>query len=212
MMRLFCLFLLLSFIAPPVAWAQEKKEDEKSSVLETKKEKPTPVDAWVTAENAMIDKLSEKERASIFILRNKHSVIRAIDVVEKDIGAAVEACGKANPDLKEKMEARYEQWQNAVNPITETAQKNLKSDINNQKIVKPSELKKVLKLNDKAFEYSDKMTVKTPVSSAAACNNLLKSMDRTEDEMVTLLRQTLLPESVIKSRAEKQAKESKKAE
>lgn len=174
-------------------------------VIETKNKKPTPVDEWLSAENAMIDKLSEEDQAHIFIMRNKHSVIRAVAVVERDVGSAVEACSKANPDMKEKMESRYEQWKNAVNPITETAQKNLNASIESQKIVKPSEFKKILKLNDKAFEYGDKMTVKTPVSSVSACNKLLKSMDKTEDQMVTLLRQSLLPESVIKSRAEKDA-------
>lgn len=183
------------------------KESKTPPPAEVKKKDPTPVDEWVAAENAMIDKLSEEDSANIFIMRNKHSIIRAIGVVERDIGAAVDACSKANPDMKEKMQGRYKQWQDAVNPITKTAQKNLEAAIDAQKIVKPAEFKKVLKMNDKAFEYGDKLTVKKPVSSPEACNKLIQSMNGSEDEMVTLLRQTLLPESVIKSRAQKQAKE-----
>lgn len=217
---LFSTFLVVFALFASPAWAEEKKdpaavikkvgpkvvEEKKAEATPAPKKNPTPVDEWVEAENAMIDKLSEDDQAKIFIMRNKHSVIRAIGVVERDIGAAVEACGKNNPDMKDSMSERYKQWQNAVNPIIKTAQKNLDASINSQKIVKASEFKKVLKLNDMAFEYGDKMTVKKPVSSKDACEKLVKSMDKSEDEMVTLLRQSLLPENVIKDRAEKKSK------
>lgn len=182
-----------------------KKEavPEQKSILARKKE-ATPVETWIAAENDLIDPLSNADKESIFIMRNKHAVIRVIDVVERDVGAAVKACGKANPDIKNKIEGRFDQWKDAVHPVTKTAQKNLKAEIEKQTIVDASEFRNVLKLNDKAFEYGDKRTVKSPVSSPKACQLLIDSMDSTEDEMITLLQETLLPPSVIKSRADKQ--------
>lgn len=213
MIRKFILLSLVSsvaFAAPALAQKaadapkDAAKDAPKESVL--KKTEKTPLDEWRAAENAMIDKLDDKGKETIFILRNKYSVIRAIGVAERDVGAAVKACGKQNPDIKDKMDARFAQWQDAVKPIVSTAEKSLKSEVEKQKLVKPSEFNNVIKLNDAAFKYGDERTVKKPVSSKKACEELVDSMDDTEDRMIRLLQNTLLPEGVIKSRAEKAAK------
>lgn len=215
-MRSSYLFLALVIISvlPVSANAQDKKEassqSEKTTVLAKQNGPSGPVKEWIDAENAMIDPLPSKAKESVFILRNKHSVIRVIGVVERDIGSAVKACGKANPDMKSNMEDRFTQWKNAVNPIIKTAKKQLDADIDGQKIVDAKEFRRVMKLNDKAFEYGEKQIQKTPVTTKEACAGLLASMDRTEDDMIQLLRQTLLPESVIQSRAKAADKAEKK--
>jgi hypothetical protein len=215
----FIAVIMLSFVASPL-YAEEKnsaKETEKKAqsvvrVPEKNKAKDGPsgpVKEWIDAENAMIDKLSKAQKESIFILRNKYSVIRVINVVERDVGNAVKSCGKNNPDIKKQMDDRFTQWKNAVNPIIKTAQKQLDSDIDAQKIVAPKEFRSVMKLNDKAFEYGEKQIQKTPVTTKDACGDLLNSMNKTEDDMIKLLRQTLLPESVIKTRAKTEDKKQK---
>lgn len=215
--RFFVLLTTALLIAAP-SYAQEKKTEEKpakeaTTVLAKKTGPAGPVKEWIDAENAMIDKLPNAQKESIFILRNKHSVIRVIRVVERDIGSAVKACSSKNPDMKSKMNDRFTQWKNAVTPIIKTAEKQLNADIDSQQLVDAKEFRRVMKLNDEAFEYGEKQIQKTPVSSKEACEDLLSSMDRTEDDMIQLLRQTLLPESVIQSRAktaEKQEKVEKK--
>ncbi|PZO85373.1 MAG: hypothetical protein DI626_07580, partial [Micavibrio aeruginosavorus] len=168
---------------------------------------------WIDAENALIAKLSAKDQESFFIMRNKHSIIRAVEVVERDVGAAVKSCGKANPDMKDKMTSRFDQWKDAVNPILDTARKSLEREINEQKIVDVGAAKNVLKLNDAAYKDGEKNMKKVPISTKEACEGLLASMNRTEDDMVTLLQQTLLPESVIRKRSDDADKaEGKKKE
>ncbi len=200
---LFLAVMTLSLAAPVMA--QDKKEPAK----EVKKEedapapKSTPLTKWIAAENVMIDKLGVKDKESVFILRNKHSVIRVIRVVERDIENAVKSCGKNNPDIKDKMNDRFKQWQNAVDPILDTAKKQLDKDVSAQTIVPVKELKNVLKLNDEAYDFGEKQTTKTPVTTKEACEGLVESMNDTESDMIELLQQTLLPESVIRSRAEK---------
>lgn len=229
MTRFLALFCAL-FLAAAPAFAQGDQKDapnppEKSKTQketapkkdDAKKEasppaSKTPLNAWMDAENAMIEPLSNKQKESVFILRNKHSVIRVIRVVERDVKAAVQSCGKNNPGMKERMDARFKQWRNAVTPILDTAQKQLDKDINAQKMVDAKEFKRVLKLNDAAYEYSEKQIVKKPVTTAEACENLVKSMDRTENEMIMLLRQTLLPESIIREQSEKVGSEDKKTQ
>ena len=189
----------------------EKKEEAPKSVLKKEEtaapkaspKKETAVAKWIEAENALIDPLAAKDKESIFILRNKHSVIRVIRVVERDIQNAVKSCAKENPDMKDQIEGRFKQWQDAVMPILDTAQKQLDKDVAAQTIVPVKDLKNVLKLNDQAYEDGEKQIKKQPVSTKEACESLIKSMDRTEDEMISLLQQTLLTESVIRSRAAK---------
>lgn len=219
------LLLLSSLIAfatfsPAYAEAPKKEEPKKTEKAESvlKKETPakapenTPVTKWLDAENTLIKPLSAKDQESFFILRNKYSVIRVVGVVERDVGAAVKACGKANPDMKDQMSARFKQWQGAVNPIIDTAKKTFDKDIESQKIVPVKDARNVLVLSDKAFEYSDKLTTKQPVTSKEACQKLLASMDRTEDKMIELLEATLLPETVLKQKREESLKAKAKVE
>ncbi len=206
--------LLLSSLCFAVSlpvFAQEKAKEEPAkgekveSVVKAKndpKEPTGPLKEWIDAENALIDPLSDKDKESFFILRNKYSVIRVVKVVEGDVGNAVKACGKANPDIKEKMDTRFKDWTSAVDPIIDTAKKQLEKDIDAQKIVDPKAARNVMKLNDKAYEDGQKKITKQPVTSKDACEGLLKSMDRTEDNMITLLRETLLPESTIRAKVE----------
>ncbi len=207
-------------IAPAHAEAPKKEEPKKVEKTESvlKKDAPvkpaenTPVTKWLDAENALIDPLSAKDQESFFIMRNKYSVIRVVGVVERDVGAAVKACGKANPDMKDQIATRFKQWQGAVNPIIDTAKKTFDKDIESQKIVPVKDARKVLDLSDKAFEYSDKLTTKQPVTSKEACQKLMASMDRTEDKMIELLEATLLPETVLKQKREESLKAKAKAE
>ena len=205
-------FSLFAFVVP--AFAADEKKVEKKPEIEKSAPAPakdTPLKKWMDAENALIKPLSAKDQESFFILRNKYSVHRVIKIVERDVENAIKSCGKNNPDMKEKMTARYKQWTNAIDPILDTAKKQLDKDIENQTLVDVKEAKKVLKLNDEAYEYGEKQITKQPVTTKEACEGLLASMDRTEDDMVKLLQQTLLTESVIRKRNDDMNKAKKEA-
>lgn len=186
---------------------EEKKVDlrKSSDKVETQSAQTGPSGAtkkWIDAENAMIDPLDKAGKESILILRNKYSLINATRIVSRDVGAAVKSCGDKNPDMKKQMDDRYKQWTSAVLPILDTAEKQFKKDVDALKIVKPAEFRKVLKLHDEAYEAAEKQVTKTPVTTPEACKGTLASMDRTEDNMIRILQQTLLPESVIRKRAD----------
>lgn len=214
----------IAFVAISPATAQDKPaaEAEKpaaktESVLkkEPEQQKPaqnTPVKKWIDAENAAIDKLKPREQETFLLIREKYSIIKTIGIAESDIGNAVKSCGKNNPGMKDKMESRFKQWQDAVNPIIEAAEKNLETELKNQKVVELSAARNIFKLQDEAYAYNEKMTTKQVVTTAEACQGLLDSMDRTEDNMISLLEQTLLPESVIRQQYERSVKARAKAE
>lgn len=198
-------FSALVLLGAPVM-AQEKTEPKPASKAPVSAAKPAdismsaPVKKWIDAENDMIKPLTPRQKESVFILRNKYSTIKVIGVVEKEVGTAVKACGKENPDLKDKMDTRFDQWKSNVMPIIETADKLLQKDIDAQKSIEPKEFRRVMKLSDEAYEYNNKQVVKQVVTTKEACQGLLDSMDRTENDMIARLEQTLLPESVIRER------------
>ncbi len=200
--------------APKTEKAQKAKETEKDAKPATVKTvKPvmtTPMKKWIDAENALVDPLTKKQKESVFVMRNKYSVIRVIEIVKRDIGNAVQSCSKENPGMKGKMNTRFDQWKGNVDPILKSAAELLQKDIDAQKNVDAGAFRNVLKLNDEAYEDGEKHVVKKVVTSADACERLVGSMDRTENEMVTLLEQTLLPESVIIQRSEKMNREDAK--
>lgn len=214
--RLLMFSTMLAVLAAP-AFAQDQKKggEKKEKVVEAQAapKGPTgPVKEWLDAENALIDPLSDKDKQSFYILRNKYSIIRVVRVVERDVESAVKACSKANPGMKEKMTTRFDQWKAGVNPIIDIAEKQLNKDLDAQKIVDVKKARNVLKLNDKAYEYSDGQITKKVVTSEEACQKLIESMDRTENNMIALLQKTLLPESTIRNQSENIKKQQQKSE
>ena len=197
------------------AYAQSDGKKKEPPPQENSKAPPVSdtVTAWKKAETEITSGLSKRDSETFNILYNKHSFIQVIGVVDSEIGTAVKACGDANKDVKPKIETRYKQWQGAVLPIVETARKQLAKDIDAQKSVEPDKFRALLKLRDQAYDEGNKKIVKKPVTSKEACEGLIASMDRTEDEMITILQETLLPESVIRTRySQKPAAGAAKAE
>lgn len=169
----------------------------------------TPLTKWIEAEEALLDGKSRKEQQTYYILRTKYGLIRTIEVVEADIEKAVKACGRENPDLKQKMDGRFSNWQDSVKPVLNDAATVLNKEINEQNVIGQSAFKDILELNDKAFEFQESQIEKNILTTEKACLDLLESMDRTEDKMIDLLQDILLPENVIRERAERNAEAQK---
>ena len=194
--------LLLTLLIMTVSFSAHADDDKKKpSVTRT-----TPVEDWIEAENRMLDTLNLSSKEVFFVMRNKHSVIRTIEVVRRDIQKAVKECGKKNKDLKKPMKERLKDWEGAVNPIVQTAREFLEKELKEQEAFHLSDYRHVIRLNDLAFKYSDSRVEKTVVTTEKACNNLLRSMDRTEDELIRLLQEILLPEEVIRKRLKPESK------
>ena len=173
-------------------------------------EKGSPVGTWVEAEKSLIESLSKEDQETFFILRNKHSVIRSLEIVRDDIAKAVKGCGKGNKQLQDEMKERFKEWENAVLPILEESKKFVKVEITEQTILDPSQIKKILKLNDAAYKYTNDRVEKIPLNDEKSCQKLLKSMDKTEDKLIQLLQNILLPEEVVRERIEQDGKKSNK--
>lgn len=211
-MKFFLMLLCAASFAGLPAYAADEKASKKDGV---KAASPAPetsaLQEWRNAENALMKPLGVRDQEKLSIIHNKYSIIRVIDIVKKDIGTTVESCGQKNPSLKDKMDTRFDAWKGNVEPILKEASKLLEKDISAQKGAAPSDIRAVLKLNDAAYEEGNRTVVKKAVTSEEACNALVDSMDRTENEMIALLEQALLPESIITERSKKMDAEEKAA-
>lgn len=197
MKSLLSIIIVLSLFATPVMADEKVKEDIK---------KETPITKWIEAENSLLDSMPKPNRDIFFVFRNKHSVIRSIEIVRDDIGAAVKSCGTENRDMRKELNARFKQWQNAVLPILKEARKFLKQELKEQEAFHVSDYQHVMTLNDKAYAFSEEKIEKKPVSTKEACEGLLASMDASEDKLIQLLQTILLPEDVVRQRLEKSKK------
>jgi hypothetical protein len=184
----------LAFIPSPQA--EEAKQEKQNA--------ETPITKWIAAENKMLDTLPKQNQKVFFVLRNKHNVIRSVDMVSRDIGEAVKSCASKNKEISTQITTRFKDWQGAVSPILKEADKFLKQELKEQEAFHASDYKHVTKLNDKAFEFSEKQIKKQPVTTLESCQGLLKSMDKSEDKLVSLLQDMLLPEEVVRKRIERQ--------
>lgn len=208
-----CVFILSGALYVGSSANSFAQDNKKEVTKETEEENPaeeedtsTPISEWIDAENALIKDLSAQDQETFFIIRNKHSVIRSMRVVRDDISNAVKACSEENPEIKEEITGRFSDWKNAVEPILKEADKFLKTEIRSQKVVPNKDFRNILKLNDAAYAFSNGQIEKRPVTDMKACEKLLKSMDRTENKLIALLQNILLPEEVMRERLEQQKK------
>ena len=190
----------------------QKMAEENKKKVEAEIEKETPITEWASSEKALLKRLPEGNQKIFFIMRQKHSAIRAVEVVRRDVGNAVKACGKENKDMTKTMNKRFKQWKDSINPILKNADDLLKTELKEQEAFHVSDYKHVMALNDKAYDFSESKIKKTPVTTKEACQKLLDSMDRTEDSLISLLQSILLPEDVVRERAEQAQKIKDKAE
>ncbi len=191
--------------------AEDKKEakelaKENREKVEAEIKKETPITEWISSENALLKRLPKENQQVFFILRNKHSVMRAVGTVRRDVGNAVTACAKNNKSIAKDMNTRYKQWTSSIDPILKEAKQFLEVELKQQEAFHITDYRHITKLNDKAYKYSEGQIKKEPVTSLKACNGLLASMDRTEESLINILQDVLLPEEVARERAEQAKK------
>ena len=207
MTRLALFSILLLTMLPLSAIADDKKDakelaEENRKKVEAEIKKETPITEWISSENALLKRLPKQNQQVFFILRNKHSVMRAVETVQKDVGNAVTACAKNNKSISKEIKSRYKSWMSSIDPILKEAKKFLEVELKQQEAFHVTDYRHIVKLNDKAYAFSEGQIKKEPVTSLKACNGLLDSMDRTEENLINILQDVLLPEEVARERAE----------
>lgn len=147
------------------------------------------------------------------VLYGNYNLVKVVETVKDDVGAAVKACGEANPDKKDPLNARYDEWKKAVEPVLKEAEGNVDNMVVAQDYADPRDIRNFLRMVDKTREEQAKEVEKVPVTSPEACDSLLNKMDGSQEQMVKLLQMTLvsLPLLMQDQDEAKKAEEEEKA-
>jgi hypothetical protein len=198
MKKLLFLFsvLLISVSGLPAFAADEKQSEE-----------PPRNEALEAAQDFMKD-LDETSQRHFSVLHGNYNLIKVVETVRESVDEAVAACGKANPEMKEALGNRFGEWKEAVRPVMKEADANVENMILAQDYAKPKEIRSFLKMVDKARKKQRDAVERVPVVTPEACQSLLEKMDDTQENMVRLLKATLvsLPQVMQAQDDERRAK------
>ncbi|MDH5722859.1 MAG: hypothetical protein OEY94_06020 [Alphaproteobacteria bacterium] len=135
--------------------------------------------------------LDQKEFAHFMVIYSSYAVVNMVMDVQTDVGTAVKACIENNPDMEDKVQARYDEWNKVVGKSLADAESNINNMGLAQDYIPQSELKELNAMvratrNEAALRFE-----KTPVSTPEACEFMLTKMDDTQNTMVGLLGATI---------------------
>ena len=171
--------------------AAEGEKAEKPAAAQAQEADKSGGNPYRTQIGTMAGELAKsfnKEQAlALAQIRNGFGMIRAVHLVEGDVSKAIAECGKANPDMKGDMDARFEKWSANINPLLKKSQSDMDVTLQTAGFPDNEKVKAYLDLIDKAAQYADSQIVKNVVTTPEACGGLLKSMDDTEPTMINLL-------------------------
>ncbi len=187
--------LFVTFSVP--AFAEDGKNVVKSSNPHVEKAQDKAVQIAKT--------FTPEELENLGIIKDGFGVIRAVQVTNKSVDAAVRKCGKDNPEMKAGMEAQYNDWKTGVITVLGNKEKEMKATINDGRFSKPKDVSAFLDLLDKAAQYADDKMDKQILSTPSSCEALEKSMSKTADQLEELLAELKFPRAVLKKKAEADA-------
>lgn len=185
-----------SVVAPESAAAtksSEEKSAEKSDASVPEREKNPYQDDIAKMAKVLAKEYNQDQAMALAQIRNGYGMIGAVGLVKKDVAKAVAACGTDNPDMKDKISARFDVWDAAIEPVLEKNRERMEESI--QKIGFPDEkkVKSYLALVDKSAAYANSKVEKNIITTPEVCGNLLESMDSTGPTMVQLLEDIVWP-------------------
>lgn len=158
------------------------------------KEQPkenTPLDKLNAATDEMMKGLDENQLRQFASIKNAHGIIRAVEDVQQSVLRGVESCTKANPDIADPLNKRFEDWKEVIRPVMKQARARLDKMILLQGFAQPSQVRGYLKKFDAAVVYRNQGVKAVPVTDKSDCQKLQASMDKTQDNLSTLLTDAL---------------------
>jgi hypothetical protein len=179
---LFCAALYAAFVWPAAAQNDTPVAEAQST---------NPVETLRVETDRMLKGLGEEELKFMYATSMRDGAVRAVIYIQDLVAGAVEACGEAQPDMKESLETRYKQWREAIDPRLEQAQANLNETIDSHKKLNAQRIRDHLKLVHEAAEYTRGQHPRDYVTDEKACTYLLENMDKTEQDLSEKLQATL---------------------
>lgn len=149
---------------------------------------------------ALMEKLDDNQVRQLAAIRESHGTIKAVENVQASVRNAIQSCSAKNPEIKDQLNSRHDNWRRALRPTMKQAQSKLEKMILLQSFAKPSEVRSYLKLFDDAIAESNSRFKAVPITDKAECEKLVKSMDKTEEDLIRLITKNLALDQPIQQK------------
>jgi hypothetical protein len=162
----------------------------------------------------IVGTLEEQNQRHFLGIYSTYTTIGAVKAVRTSVENTVKACGKENPDLKDKMDSRYATWVKAIDPVLKEADTQVKNMIIAQDYEQPKTIRAFLKRTDDVRTKTAESITKIPVTTPEGCNYLHDKMDETQITLTDLLQETLIaiPRSINTAKQAEAAEEKEEKE
>jgi len=135
--------------------------------------------------------LGQAELTHFGIIYGNYSVYSMVKAVRNDVGQAVEACIKNNPEMEEQINTRWSKWTKSVDANMKEAFANINAMSMAQDYAPQTEMKRIFSLVDETRAANSSRFEKIPVTTPEACEFMLSKMDETQDNMNVMLIATI---------------------
>ncbi len=176
--RIILTVFLLGFIVMPA----EAKDKEVDATAQSVHER---LDAF-TAD------FGKNEKKHFMAMYGSYNLISVVNIVRTDVEEAIEKCADKNPDMKDALKSRYKDWDASLEPVMDEAQGNLDNMIKVQDYAKEGDIEDFFEFLDEQREAKTEDIKKVPVTTPEACEHLRSAMDKTQEQLIALLRSTLV--------------------
>ncbi len=180
--------------------------DNEEEIIEVDEEAQNEREAAVIKANKMIMAIltlaKEDQKSHFMYMYTNYNMIRAVEIVQEDVEKAVQSCGENNPDMKSEMNSRFEEWDSEIEPIKKEAKVNLNNMILAQDYATENAIEDIFTHAEIARDLTENQIEKIPVTTPEACEFLLNKMNDTQNDLLTLLRQTLTSHARMFKKAE----------
>lgn len=136
--------------------------------------------------------LDDANRDHFTMILQNYDLLAVTDIVKEDIGAAVKSCIKNHEALKPIMSSRHKKWLKAVEPVQKEARAHVDNMVAVQEYIEPGKIRALLKRGDDLRSLTSAMVKKEPITDYEACQNLTEKLSKTENNLITLLRSTMV--------------------
>jgi hypothetical protein len=210
--RLFILFFVMSAFGAGHALAEDStaaQPDKPATAEAAKTDAPAeaPMDDETKKKLEQFRAASEKSFAAIkeigeplkgdnakhfYMMYSNYNLIGATKMVQSDVKNAIKACGTENPALKTELDGSFKTWNDAVDPMIKEAVANNDNMMIAQDYADAAKIRKAFKTLDETRAITSEHANKVPVTTEEACRHLLGKMSETQQNLVNLLRGTLV--------------------
>lgn len=180
-----------SFFIQPVSAAEKNGQDRMKALGTANPHVPKLEDMA----KSLFDSVGQDEAKRIAAFRNGYSMLRAVDVVKREVGTTVGLCSKANPEMKKDMDDHFTRWQDTVSPVAADQKKRMEKALNKDNFTHPDDVRAFLEQLDKTAAYAEAENEKSAqrVTDKQACSDLIKSMDENDDKIASALQKIKWP-------------------